>query len=80
MQDKYHTRKTKSRTNITKDNSKNVSGPDKNKRLSDFISVSKRMVIVAVTEASLEANYQLYINFILFIPTVLRQTDWFRLI
>jgi len=47
-------------------------GHKKNKLQSDFINVSKRMVVVAVTEASLEANFQLYINFILFLPNFIR--------
>ena len=48
------------------------SGPDRNKQQSDLIAVSKLMVVIAVIETSLEANYQLYINFILFTPNILR--------
>ncbi|XP_023344591.1 uncharacterized protein LOC111713856 isoform X4 [Eurytemora carolleeae] len=47
-------------------------GPDRNKQQSDLIAVSKLMVVIAVIETSLEANYQLYINFILFTPNILR--------
>ena len=49
------------------------SGPERNKQQSDLIAVSKLMVVIAVIETSLEANYQLYINFILFTPNILRE-------